>query len=174
MIKTKIKKVLTTISFFIICIVSQGQDLHVSITGTATFDNANFSIGEAGEDFPSSIESGSTIFVSVVSNNFWDRRDNPNKKWKIYIHKTNFSWNRKLKLKIKRTGKGVKKSNKGNENPNIHGGNSFQRVTNNPTYFIEGKGQILQIPLNIKLSGSSIIMGAKNYETNIVLTVYDD
>lgn len=168
------KKIITTLFFFITCLISQGQNLQVSITGMANFDSNNFSIGEAGKDFPSSVESGSTVFISVSSANFWDKKDNPNKKWKIYIHKNNLSWNRKLKLKVKRTGKGIKKTHNGNGKPNIQGGNNFQRITNNPTYFIEGKGQVFQIPLNIKLNGFSIIMGAKDYETNIVLTIYDD
>ena len=75
-------------------------------------------------------------------------------------------------LEAARTGSGYNPDNNGN--PNISDGESFQTITNNPTYFFRGKDQIAYIPFNLRLSGVSVTMGAQNYETNVVLTVYDD
>lgn len=161
---------------FSICLalnlVAFSQPLTIEINGSATFNNLQFNVSEAGEDFPSNIESESNLEVSVVYNNFWDKKDNPNGKWRINVHKTDITWNPDINLQIKRTGKGFKSG--GNGNPNIQDGENYLPVSNTPTYFFRGKDEIINIPITVQISGISLTMGAKDFETNIMLTVYDD
>jgi len=148
------------------------QDLKVAIEGNATFNNALYSIVEAGNDFNSSIESESSVFISILYSNFWDSKNNPNEKWRINVHKSDLTWHPNLMLETKRTGKGYKPAKRGS--PNIHDGDNFQIITNTPTYFFGGKDEIVYIPLDLKISGMSVVMGAQEFETNIVFTVYGD
>lgn len=166
------KRVQYSILFLLLLNFAWGQELKVTIEGNTTFDNSQYSIREAGEDFSSSIESESYVYISVLYSNYWDKKNNPNKKWRIYIHKSNLSWDTNLTVDAKRIGKGHNLKNKGN--PNIYDGDNYQTATNTPTYFFGGKGEITYIPVNLKIDGISVVMGAKEFETNMVFTVYDD
>lgn len=166
------RKIQYSILFLLFINIAWGQELKISIEGDAKFDNSQFSIREAGEDFPSSVESGSSVYISVLYGNYWDKKSNPNKKWKINIHKSDLTWDTNLMLEAKRTGKGY--NSKKNGNSKIYDGNNYQIATNTPTYFFSGKDEITDIPISFKIEGVSIIMGAKEVETNIVFTVYDD
>ena len=161
-----------SILFLLLINIAWGQELKVTIEGNATFDNSQYSIREAGEDFPSSIESESSVYISVLYGNYWDKKNNPNKKWRIHIHKSDLSWDANLMVEAKRTGKGYNSKKKGN--PKIYDGDNYQTATNIPTYFFGGKDEITYIPVNFKIGGVSVIMGAKEFETNMVFTVYDD
>lgn len=154
------------------CIFAQG--LEIRVDGAVAFDNSSFSINEAGSDFSGSVISEPTLFISVSSGNYWDKKDNPNQKWRIEIQKSDIAWDDDLVLEAKRDGKGYKLSKKGNKKPNIQGGTSYQPVTGMGEYFFRGKDQVVEIPVSFKLTGFSIVHGAKDYETNIILTVYDD
>lgn len=136
------------------------------------FDNSLFSISEAGEDFPSSIETESSIYISVIQMDDLNKRQNSNNKWNIKIYKTDLEWNNNLRLEARRTGKGNRFGSKGK--PNIHGGENYQNITNNFTYFFHGKGEITDIPVNLKMSGFSTVLGAQTYETSVIFTVYDE
>lgn len=159
------------IAIFFSLLVS-GQNLKVEIEGNATFDNSLFTISEAGNDFPAFIESESSIYVSIVNDNYLDKNKNKNYKWKIEINKADLTWDDDLKLEAKRTGKGHKSRRNGKSN--LHGGSNYQVITNNGIEFFKGKGEFENIPINLKLSGFSVTMGAKDFETNIVFTVYDE
>ncbi len=149
-----------------------GQSLQVEIEGNATFDNSLFTISEAGNDFPASIKSKAAIYISIVNYNYLDKKNNKNNKWNIEINKADLIWDDNLKLEAKRKGKGHNFGKK--RHSNIQGGSNFQVITNNGIEFFKGKGEIENIPIKLKLSGFSITMGAKDFETNIVFTVYDD
>jgi hypothetical protein len=149
-----------------------GQGLKVSVEGDANFSGTTYTISEAGENFSASIASESSVYVSVESDDYWDKKNNRNKKWQIFIHKSDLTWDNNIDLEVKRTGKGNNVGNKGN--PNIHDGEDFLKISNTSTYFFRGKNEVAFIPIEIKLSGVSLSMGAKDFETNIVLTVYDD
>ncbi len=165
-------KYLLTVLFFLPVSVVWSQTLAVTVEGNATFGNTLFAVNEAGEDFQGSVVTESPLNVSVLSGDYWDKKNNRNNKWRIFIYKTDLTWNPGLILEAARTGAGYNPDNNGS--PNISDGESFQTITNNPTYFFLGKDQIAYIPVNLRLSGISVTMGAKNYETNVVLTVYDD
>lgn len=151
-----------------------GQGMEVLVDGMVAFDNSNFNIREAGADFPQSIESESSLFVSITSKNHWDKHDNPNKKWRIEIHKSDHVWNDDFVIEVKRNGNGRKSTKKKGKKSKINGGENYQPIGAMPNYFFDGTDQISEIPLKVKLSGFSIIYGARDYETSLILTVYDD
>ena len=167
------KKLLLPIFFMIFAIGAAGQQLKIELEGSATFDNSAFSVNEAGEDFPPAIENETSFFISVLyTDDNLNRKKNPNTKWNIKIFKTDLNWHNDLRLEARRTGNGQRIGNQGN--PNIQDGESNQLINNTSTYFFQGKGEIVHIPVNFSLSGFSLIMGASTYETRIVFTVYDE
>ena len=167
------KKLLLPIFFMIFAIGAAGQQLKIELEGSADFDNSNFSVSEAGENFPSSIESETSFFISVLyTDDNLNRKKNPNMKWNIKVFKTDLNWHNDLNLEARRTGNGQRIGNQGN--PNIQDGESNQLINNTSTYFFQGKGEIVHIPVNFSLSGFSLTMGASTYETRVVFTVYDE
>jgi len=167
------KKLLLPIFFMIFAIGAAGQQLKIELEGSADFDNSNFSVSEAGENFPSSIESETSFFISVLyTDDNLNRKKNPNMKWNIKVFKTDLNWHNDLRLEARRTGNGLRIGNQGN--PNIQDGESNQLINNTSTYFFQGKGEIVHIPVNFSLSGFSLTMGASTYETRVVFTVYDE
>ena len=167
-------KIIFSILIFTIALStpSIGQILKVEVEGEARFTNfQNYTI-EAGNDFPSSIESESEVHISMGYNNLLNTGNNPNQKWRLTIQKSDLTWNPGLNLEARRTGNGFKR--KGAGNPNITDGMTYQAVTNNPVYFFRGRDEIQYIPIQLKVNGFSLLMGASDFETSIVLTVYDD
>lgn len=159
--------VLIVLCFF--AVFARAQGLQLSSSGMATFNEAQLVVSEAGEDISGILESNSSVFLSVYSFYFWEMH---NVKWRVYVHKTDIDWGEAINLEVKRDGKGRKFLSNGT--PNIQDGNSFFRLTNNPTYFFRGKGLILDIPLAFRLSNLSLALGANDFETDVVFTIYDD
>jgi len=167
------KKFLFPIFFMIFVIGAAGQQLKIELEGSANFNNSSFSVSEAGEDFPSSIESETSFFISVLyTDDNLNRKKNPNTKWNIKVFKSDLTWNNNLRLEARRTGRGQRVGHPGN--PNIHDGDSDQLITNTSTYFFRGMGEIVHIPVSFSLSGFSVTMGASAFETRVVFTVYDE
>lgn len=155
-----------------VAFLSKGQQLKVELEGSAVFNNSNFTIGEAGEDFPSGIETESSFFISVLYTDNLNKKKNPNTKWNIKVFKSDLNWDNKLKLEMKRTGRGDRLGNSGN--PNIHDGENYQEISNTSTYFFRGMHEVVYIPVTLRLSGLSVAMGAETFETRVVFTVYDE
>lgn len=155
----------------LLCSSASGQQMKISIDGEITFDNSKFIITEAGENFPSNLESESSVFINIENTDIFNEKSNPNEKWSVSVQKAD-SWNPDLQLEIKRTGDGFKSNGKGN--PNIKDGLSYQTISNTPTYFFRGKSEISLIPISIKLTGPSVTLGAKQFESNIFFTVTDE
>jgi len=150
----------------------KGQQLKVELEGNVNFDNSNFIIAEAGEDFPSGIESESSFFISVLYTDDFNKKKNPNTKWSIKVFKSDLTWHNNLMLECKRTGNGDKIKNSGNAN--IHDGENYQEISNTSTYFFRGKSEIAYIPIALIINGLSLVMGAETFETSVVFTVYDE
>lgn len=153
-------------------VVSGFCQMVIEVDGNITFNNSSYIITEAGNDFPSSIENESSVYVSVLYSSFWDKYFNPNQKWKVDIQKSDLTWDQDLKLEAIRTGDGTRSWYGGKSN--ISDGTTYQTITNTSNLFFKGKNEVNYVPLNFKLSGVSITMGAQDFETNIILTVYDD
>ncbi len=169
------KNILLFIVFILPATLVVGQNLRIDATGTASFDNSQYIITEAGEDFPSSIVSETALNVSVRYNGSWlAYLFYPDKKWRIFVHKSDLNWNAELALSAKRNGSGAIINNWWAQPLFIRDGTNFQNITNTPVYFFRGRHGIVNIPVSFKLSGASLTMGASEFETNVIFTVYDE
>jgi len=167
------RNILIIALLMLMALLSKAQSMKIEISGTATFDMNSFTVTEAGNDFPSNIEIESNLMLSINSGNIWDWWGNSNRKWKIEVRREDISWNDAINLEIVRSGNGYSINNRGNTG-HIYNGTNFQSVGNNSSYFFGGKGLIYYIPIQLRLSGFSIVNGANDYETNVILTIYDD
>ena len=165
-------KIYITIIFVTLAVLARAQQLGISVGGVVGFSPNDFTIREAGFDFPSDIECESPLFLTVGSNDEWDKKTNPNRKWRIEVRKEDMNWNDAITLEIIRTGDGYWQQN--NNSSHIENGTNYQVVNQLSNYFFEGKGLISDIPIQFRLSGFSIVNGANDYETNVVLTIYDN
>lgn len=149
------------------------QNVLVGVSGNINFNQSEVTISEAGEDISSAIESLNSLLITVVYNDDWNKRGNsPMNKWKIEIYKSDLSWHPDLMLEAKRSGEGNRLDKRGN--PYVQDGENYQPVTNNPTYFFKGRGEFNNIPVNFRISGASLTMGAETFETSVIFTVYDE
>lgn len=167
-----IKQVLTLIGIGLLPCVVSGQQLVVQIEEDVYMNENLPAISEAGTDYSSALETQSVLYVSVLYDDQLNKGKKPNEKWRVFLHKQDMEWNDALILETRRTGSGSRYNNPGN--PNISDGENFRQITNNPAYFFRGRGEIVQIPLALKLNGFSLTMGAGDFETSLVFTVYDD
>ncbi|MCY1720291.1 hypothetical protein OU798_08045 [Prolixibacteraceae bacterium Z1-6] len=147
-----------------------GQQLQLEISGSANFDNAMFTVKEAGLDFASVLENESSVLLTLFQSDDITKKNNPNSKWRIAIYKQD-DWSDDLLLEVKRAGSGKNIGNNGKTN--IHGGENYQVIRKTEGLFFEGMGEIRDIPLNLKLSGFSVTMGAGSHNSRIVFTVYE-
>ena len=147
-----------------------GQKHSIFVDGDINFDNSHLTITEAGKDFNSTNPSEGTLHLSVLYT--FMPENNPNYNWRVSVHTQNLEWNKSLKMQVRRTGSGRNKNNSGN--PNIYNGIVYQQVNNTPTPFFNGKGEVIDIPVSIKISGYSVVMGAGESESSLIFTVYDD
>ena len=169
------KKIFLLLAAILTVTLIWGQDLRVDVSGNASFNNSQYVITEAGEDFPSAIESETSLYVSVQYRGSWFAYlFNPDKQWRIFIHKSDLNWDSDLVLSAKRTGTGSIINNWWAQPLFIRDGSNFQNITNAPVHFFRGRHGIVNIPVSFKLTGASLTMGAKTFETNVIFTVYDD
>jgi len=167
------KTFLFTLILLTTALILKAQPMEIQLNGVAAFDQNNFTISEAGNDFSPNIEIESDILLTVDSSDEWDKKSNPDRKWKIEVRREDISWDEAINLEITRTGNGYWKNNKSNSG-HIYNGTNYQSVNGNSSYFFGGQGLITDIPIHLRLSGFSIVNGANDYETNVILTIYDD
>lgn len=165
------KRLILVLFFLFFAIISFSQQMEVEVSGNITFSNANYSISEAGEDYQASIENQSSLYISVVYSSYWDKKYNPNKKWSVSVNKTDVLWDSRLTLNIKRTSGG---SSSWGKKANIHDGTRLRPISDIPMFFFRGKNEVYDIPLTFKVTGASVTMGAKQFETNVMFTISDD
>lgn len=150
--------------------VAMAQKMKVDVDGQLEFDNSEFTVDEAGENFKSSVESESSMYFSIEANDDYEKKINKNQKWNVSIYKEDYNWNDGLILEARRTGNGTRAQGKRDR---IWDGTTYQEITNNSTYFFRGRGEIVDIPISFKLSGVSLEMGAGNFESKIIVTITD-
>lgn len=144
------------------------QEFYVTASGIVSFNETQLIVGEAGDDISANLRSNA-VYLSVNSNYFWNMK---NERWKIYVHKSDINWDDDINFTVKRTGNGKKYSGKGKTN--LQGGKSDFKINDNPTYFYKGKDRVLNIPMKFRIRKLSLTMGAGDYETDVVFTIYDD
>lgn len=164
-------KYISLMLFLFPAITSFGQQFKISVDGSVTFDNSMFIVTEAGEDFPASVESAASVFVSIIANDNLNKKVNPNAGWAVTIQKADVNWDNNLNIEARRTGDGNNIGNQGKVK--INGGQNYQTITDVGIAFFDGQNEMENIPLSLRISGASVTMGAKQFETNIILTVSD-
>ena len=92
---------------------------------------------------------------------------------KVYVQKTDVTWNSNLSLLLRRTGAGT-----GLVAVLIAGGTTFQQITNSPLYFFDlitvaplTVTSRTNIPIQYEIRGLSVLIPAQSYTTTILYTV---
>lgn len=166
------KYLIYLILFLFPAVATFGQQFKIAVEGNVSFDNSVFNVTEAGQDFPASFESAASVFVSILSNDELNKKVNPNAKWLVTIQKTDVTWDNNLVIEAIRTGDGSNANNNGKVK--INGGQNYQPITDVGLAFFDGQNEIVNIPVGLKISGASVTMGAKQFETSVILTISDD
>jgi hypothetical protein len=166
------KRYFFLVLFFLLPGWVTAQLLTVVVEGDANFNQTLIPVREAGTDYASVLEAVSSVYISVLNYNELGQNQNSNERWSVYLHKSDTGWDDQLLLEARRSGDGYNVNNQGN--PNIHDGINYQPLSDNQLYFFRGRGEIASIPVSLRLSGFSVTMGAGDFETNLVFTVYDN
>ena len=135
-----------------------------SISGSWYLNVQGNEITEAGKDFIGTYESATN---QVIFNRNVPYSYSPN--WSITVHKTDIWWHSNMKLWIRRTGDGT-----GVYGSTISNGANYQEVLNTPVNFFKGYKEVNEIPLQLKISGISVIIPSNTYYTllNFTITEY--
>ncbi len=166
------KKVIYSALFLLFSLHAFAQQMKLEINGDVNFNEAKYNIKEAGTDFSPTVKSSSKFNLSVSFLNYWDKFFDSGKKWRIYVNKSDVNWDPRINIEIARSGNGS--SYQHGKRKVIVGGKQFQQILNNPGFFFRGQNEIYNIPIKFKISGISATIGAKELETIIIFTVYDD
>ncbi len=164
------KKRLLILPILLLSLFCQAQQPQLEVNGNVNFDNSVFSINEAGLDFAASLETQTSILLSVFQDGEFTKKNDPNNKWRIAVFKHDLH-DESYDMEIRRTGIGNNVGNQGK--PKVNGGENYQIVQNTEQLFFTGRGEIRDIPVQLKLSGISIVMGANLYNSKLVFTVYE-
>ena len=160
-------RLFTKIFIFLISLQCYSQ-MNVSVNETNLFDPIDTPI-YAGENISTEIESDSNAYlitVNILPNNTNNTLYNS---WHIDVQKSEIIWDSNLDLQIRLTGTGS--SIYGNT---ASGQTSYGSIQNSNTTIVNGTGWIDNIPLQVKITGISVTLEAKNYSTDIIFTLIDD
>lgn len=163
-----VRSLLLLSSLLILGLNANAQEFYLNCPGTIIVDDSQLSINEAGEDLAVILETSTDAYVNVDSHSSWNLK---NERWRIYIHKSDIEWDDELDLQIKRVGKG---SLNGKGQPVLKDGNGWQSIGNVPAYLFRGKDKVYNIPFKFRVMNVSLVMGARDFETDIFFTIYDD
>jgi len=162
------RRIVILFAFIFFLKTGNAQEFKVSANGMVSFSETELVVGEAGNDINATLNSN-TIYLTIDSDYIWDMK---NERWSIYVNKSDIDWDDDIELNIIRTGSGVYTERNGT--PYVKDGKSYQKITNNPSYFFHGKDKISNIPLEFQLEKMSLTMGARDFETDVIFTIYDD
>ena len=155
------KKSFLLIFFLMFINYTFAQSLTVSPGWSVTIPAST--ITEAGLNYTTNVTSSASQSLMNVTGSI---ASNP----KIYVQKTDVSWNTNLTLWLKRTGNGT-----GLLAFNIAGGTTFQQITNSPIYFFDlftlSGTTVNNIPIQYEIRGLSVLIPAQSYTTTLLYTV---
>jgi len=132
-----------------------------TMSGTWNYSVLTSDITEAGNDFSGTYESASNQLIFDRNTTFRDRLN-----WSITINKSDVTWNPAIKLWIRRTGNGNPTSG-----ATISGGNNYQEVVNSELSFFSGYRESNGVPIQLKVTGISVVIPIDTYYTNLVFTI---
>ncbi|HFA52186.1 MAG TPA: hypothetical protein ENJ95_24475 [Bacteroidetes bacterium] len=143
--------------------------IFINVTGEWNYSVSVNDITEAGNDFQGTYSSASNqVLIDVRQRNFFfDLFFNYN--WRVDIRKSDIDWHPNLVLSARRTGNGSPLFFSGN----VNGGTTYQQVSNANQSFFSGNRSRLDIPVQYRISGVSVLLPAKAYTTTVVYTVTD-
>jgi hypothetical protein len=155
-------KILLFLIFFLTVIPPiVAQSLTVSPGWSVTIPAST--ITEAGLNYTTNVTSSTSQSLMNVNGSIVSTP-------KIYVQKTDVSWNSNLTLWIKRNTGGS-----GGFFASITNGTNFQQITNSPLYFYEvftGLGtSVNNIPIQYEIRGLSVLIPAQSYTTTLLFTV---
>lgn len=152
-------------------IVASAQILNTTGSWFSTVNSGQ--VSEAGLDYPSTysiqssqnqtfleLQRGGGLFAAYLNS------------WRVDVRKSDFLWDNRLKLEVRRTGAG---NGQGLWiwGPTITGGTNYINVSNGNSQFFNGSGIYTNIPLQYRISGFSVLIPVQNYSTEVVFTLID-
>lgn len=135
-----------------------------TVSGTWNYSLSASSITEAGTDFYGTYESASN---QLIFNKNKTKNQKPN--WVVQVKKSDILWHTNLKMWIRRTGNGS-----GVQNSSISNGSNYQEVQNSNIQFFDGYEEVNEIPIQLKISGVSVIIPVNSYYTLLIFTVTEN
>ncbi|WP_347838900.1 hypothetical protein [uncultured Draconibacterium sp.] len=156
-----------------------GQNFNVSVSGYVDFGDGLTLVGEAGSDFSAVLESQSDLSLTVAyrSGSILAYLFNPDRPWKLTVGMTGSSdWDSDvLRLEMKRNVSSGSLIYGWFAGPKyIAGFESYETLTEGINSEIYGRHGIQNIEFDFRIKGASVILGAKDFETDVVFTVYDN
>ena len=158
------------IYIFLFCLFgatnSAFSQIAIDVVGNWNYTIPTSDLSEAGLDFSGTYESAPNqvdidVFqLNFISNFFFYR-------WRVDIRRADVDWHSDLDLSVRRTGNGSPFFFNGN----ITGGTNYQQITTSNQQFFSGTRTRLNIPIQYQISGVSVLLSAKTYETTIIYTV---
>lgn len=165
------KKILYILLLIACPLFIQAQVLNSMGSWTPTIDPSQ--ISEAGMDYPNTyniqstanqttieLQRGGGFFATYLS------------QWRVDVSKNDVQWDNRLRLEIRRTGNGNAQGF-WIFSTSITGGTNYIPVGNVSSQFFTGNGIFVNIPIQYRLSGFSVLMPAQNYSTDVVFTLID-
>ena len=151
---------------FILTAGSGFSQIAIDVTGNWNYTIPSSDLSEAGLDFSGTYESNSNqVDVDVyqqnwIANFFFYR-------WRVDVRRADVDWHSDLELKARRTGNGTPFFFSGS----ITGGTNYQQISTSNQEFFSGTRTRYNIPIQYQISGVSVLLPAKTYETTIIYTV---
>jgi hypothetical protein len=124
-------------------------------------------IKDVGSDYDAYYLSDEDQSKLSVSSENSEKQEDLYADFKIYVSKDDDEWNPNIIIQVRRTSNGT------NNNLNIFSGTEFQTVTDSPIYFFNTIGEQIDVPIQYKVIGLSVLLPAESYSTEIVFTVLD-
>ena len=153
-------------------LICYGQGpIQIDVTGNWNLTLSASDISDAGNDFSNiHTSSANELEVDVFKlGGFFGSYYLFGFNWRVDIRQDEINWHPNLQLSARRTGNGTTTGFFGLGN--INGGTAFQQVSSNNTIFYSGSYGRLNVPIQLRLQGISVLLPAQTYTTTIVLTV---
>ena len=143
--------------------------LNIESSNTINFSILEINVVDAGLDFQndfSTTDDAILLSVNILPQNL---QNTTLRSWRVDIRKNDIDWHDNLDLFVRVTGNG-----NSNFNTSLQNDFSYQQIQDFDNLFFNGTGWINNIPIQVKLSGVSVIIPAKSYATELVFTLLDD
>ena len=139
---------------------AHAKDITVMGSWSLTIDATDLVSG-AGSDLNDTYESASDQVLITISN-----CASKNDRWRVDVSRTDSLWHNDLVLWVQRTGDGAGEGR-------ISRGETYQEVSTANEKFFRGQGDLIDIPIQLQLTGVSISILPDTYSTTVTYTMFD-